>query len=362
MREPRALGREHRTVLLPLASLAGPGLLAIALSGCTSVAYVTQAAVGQENLMMRARDIDELVRDERVDGRMRGLLSEVPAIKHFGERHGLRATTNYTKYARVDGPAIVWVVSASEPLRFQSKQWSFPLVGSFTYLGWFARKDADVFAAGLRKEGWDVDVRGSGAYSTTGYFEDPVLSTMIAPGEEALGELANVILHESAHATIFVHNQSTLNESVAEFVGDGLAEVYLDETRGAESDEAEAYRDEEAHSAKRKAQMRHAYLELESVYAGFQSDADKLSAKAENIRRLTKTVHARRPLNNAALIQYRTYNSGQEEMRSLLAACGGDWGRFVRTMKRLEGRTFPHEQEADVGKLVAPLVGEGCGK
>src|SRR5438105_9914461 len=89
--------------------------LLLACAGCTSLRYVTQAAVGQEDLGMRARDIDELVREKRVDARTRGLLSEVARIKRFGEEHGLTATTNYTKYVRVDGPAVVWVVSASDP-------------------------------------------------------------------------------------------------------------------------------------------------------------------------------------------------------------------------------------------------------
>jgi predicted aminopeptidase len=332
----------------------------VASAGCTSLTYVTQAAVGQDDLERRARDIDELVRDRRVDARMRGLLSEVAEIKRYGEQHGLKATTNYTKYARVDGPAIVWVVSASEPLWFHSKVWSFPLVGSFTYLGWFARKDADVFARELRQEGWDVDVRGSGAYSTSGYFEDPVLSTMIAPGKEALGDLANVILHESAHATIFVRNQSTLNESVAEFVGDHLAARYVADTRGAEGEEARAYAGAQARSERRKVVMRKAYADLEALYASTRSDAEKLAEKARVLVKLVHDVRSARALNNATLIQYRTYNSGQEELGELLAACGGDWGRFVKVVKGLERATFANGQASDVGEIVAPLVKAGC--
>ena len=129
-------------------------LATLLLAGCTSLTYVTQAAVGQEQLEMRARDIDEVVREKRVDPRTRGLLEQVPRIKRFAEAHGLAATTNYTKYARVDGPAVVWVTSASDPLRFQSKTWHFPLVGGFTYLGWFHRKQADAFGEELRREGW----------------------------------------------------------------------------------------------------------------------------------------------------------------------------------------------------------------
>ncbi len=333
---------------------------ALAQTACTSLAYVTQAAAGEEDLEVRARDIDWLISEKRVDRRMRGLLGEVPQMKRFGEAHGLRATSNYTKYVRVDGSAVVWVVSASEPLRFASKEWSFPLVGSFTYLGWFHRPDADRFAAGLRAEGWDVDVRGSSAFSTQGYFEDPVLSTMIAQGPEALGELANVILHESAHATIFVPDQSTLNESVAEFVGDGLAVEYLRATRGEGSREATAYVEAEARGAERKRAMRAAFAELDALYASRAADADKLATKRAILARLEAEVHARRPINNATLIQYRTYNSGRDAMAALFATCGGEWPRFVRAMKTLEHARLAPPQESDVGKLVEPLVKAGC--
>jgi predicted aminopeptidase len=334
--------------------------LAVLQSGCTSLAYVTQASVGQDDLVERARNIDDLVRDERVGPRTRRLLSEVAPIKRFGERHGLTATTNYTQYVRVKGSAVVWVVSASDPLQFHSKTWHFPLVGSFTYLGWFKRPAADAFASELRKEGLDVDVRGSAAYSTQGYFEDPVVSSMIAPGKEALGELANVILHESAHASFFVRNQSTLNESVANFVGDQLGGRYAEETLGPDAPETRAYiAAQGAYDARRRA-LHAAYEELAALYASSKADAEKLAEKESVLAHLQAELHYTRPINNATLIQYKTYNSGQAELGTLLAACGGDWPRFISTLKRLETASLPKAQESEVGKLVAPLIEAGC--
>ncbi len=346
--------RVRGLVLFAIASLA------LSQSACTSIAYVTQAAVGQNDLMTRARDIDELVREKRVAPRTRRLLSEVPLIKRFGERHGLTATTNYTQYVRVNGSAVVWVVSASEPLRIHSKTCSFPLVGSFTYLGWFKRDAADAFAADLRKENLDVDVRGSAAYSTQGYFEDPVVSTMIAPGKEALGELANVILHESAHASFFVRNQSTLNESVANFVGDRLGGRYVEDTLGADAPEARAYLAAQAAYDKRRKALHDAYVDLEALYASPKSDAEKLPQKQAILDRVRATTRYLRPINNATLIQYRTYNSGQAELGTLLDACDGDWARFIATLKRLETASLPKSQESDVGTLVLPLISAHC--
>ncbi len=329
-------------------------------SSCTVLRYLPQAAAGQDDLNRRARDIDDLIREERVDGRLRRLLSQVPLIKQFGERHGLRATKNYRRYVRVDGPAVVWVVSAAEPLRFKNKSWGFPLVGSFTYLGWFKKDEASRFADELRAEGWDVDLRGANAYSTEGYFEDAVLSSMIPRGKEALGELANVILHESTHATFFVRNQSTLNESVARFAGDKLAEAYVKETLGEDAAETVAYLAAEEASKKRGRAMREALVALDTLYNSSLPAAEKLAEKRARLDALRASLRFRRPITNATLLQYKTYNSGQEELDALYVECGGDWPRFLKSLKTLERKHFEKGQESDIGLLVAPLVAAHC--
>jgi len=335
-------------------------LLALALTGCTGLTYVTQAAVGQGKLMDRVRDIDELVAERRVDGRTRRLLSLVAPIKAFGERQGLRPTQNYRKYAKVDGPAVVWVVSASEPLRFRSRTWSFPLVGSFTYLGWFQRAEADAYAAGMRRDGWDVDVRGAGAYSTAGFFEDPVLSSMIPAGNEALGGLCNTLMHESAHSTIFVPHQSTFNESVAKFIGDRLAERYLHEALPHDAPETLAYEERMRRGDRRGRIMHEAFTALESLYASPLPVERKFAQKRAILTRLRADLGPGPPITNATLIQYRTYNSGQPELATLLEACGDDFPRFVAALKRLESGRYPRAQEPDVGRMVEPLVRAGC--
>jgi predicted aminopeptidase len=344
-----------RLVLLALA------VVVLALqSGCLMFDYVPQAAAGQRDLSRRARDIDELLAEGRVAGRMRRLLSRVSAIKAFGEGHGLARTENYTKYVRVEEPPLVWVVSGSEPLRFRSRTWSFPLVGSFTYLGWFKRPAADAFARDLASDGLDVDVRGSGAYSTAGFFEDPIVSTMIAPGDLGLGDLADTLLHEMTHSTIFVKRQSTLNESVAMFVGSGLAVEYLSETLGPDAPEATAYTRYERGADERGRKMKVAYDTLKALYASPVPDAQKLAEKHAILTRLHDEIHFKRPINNATLIQYRTYHSGQDELAQLLAACDHDWRRFIARVKSLEKARFQKAQEGDIAGIVAPLVAAGC--
>ena len=320
--------------------------------------YLAQAGWGQDDINRRGQSIDELLRDGHIAPRKRRLLGQVGAIKAFGEKHGLTATSNYTRYARLDRPAAVWVVSACAPLGFRPKSWNFPIVGSITYLGWFKLEDAKDAAATLRKEGWDVDVRTAGAYSTLGWFEDPVLSTMIPDGDEALGELANVVLHESLHATFYVNGQSVLNESVANFVGDTLTDEYLDQTVGASSPEKHAYDAGQIKSLERARQMHEAYGVLERLYASPAPDAAKLTAKAEVLTSLRQRLGFKRPINNATLGSFKTYSSGQKELATLLEACGGSFPRFLASLEPLKSITGA--QRKDVSEMVAPLLASRC--
>ncbi|MBL0194757.1 MAG: aminopeptidase [Myxococcales bacterium] len=333
--------------------------LALGLGGCAQLRYVTQASAGQAELLDRQLPIDELVRGGHLAPRTRALLARVGAIKAFGERRGLRATSSYTHYVNLERPAVVWVVSACDPLAFRSKVWSFPVTGSIPYLGWFREGEAQTFAAELRGEGWDVDLRGASAYSTLGWFNDPVLSTMLVPGEAGLGELADVILHESLHATYFIKSQSALNESLASFVGNRLAGVYLDEALGHDSPEKRAYVALEQRAAARGAEMRAAYERLEAVYASPVAPAVKLREKARVLSAL-RDRSREGGVNNATLIQYETYGAGEPELARLFASCAGDWARFLRVLDRARpafGAAPPHAEPAE---LLAPLVRAGC--
>ena len=332
----------------------------LALTGCSTAGYLAQASFGQLDLLEARRDIDEVVADRRTSPRLRTLLGRVEEIKRFGESHGLTPTSNYSTYADLDRPVAVWVVTAAEPLRFRNRTWSFPIVGSVPYLGFFDRDDARSLAHDLRTAGWDVDLRGASAYSTLGWFADPVLSTMIADGQEALGELADVVLHESFHATLYVNGQSLFNESAADFVGDHLAEAYLDEAIGAASLEKTAFLAAQDNQAARGKKMRATYVKLEALYAGKLPRAEKLAAKAEILAALTRDIHARRPITNATLGQFNTYDAGRDELAALLAACSGSFPRFIGALRGLGPTSFHEPQQRDVGAVLAPLTRAGC--
>ena len=339
----RALG------LLSLTGCLGPGLH-----------YITQASAGQEKLNGRGIEISEIVEHRYLDKRTRDLLGNVPRIKAFGERHGLRPTANYQRYLWLGRPAVMWVVSACAPLSFRPKTWTFPIIGSITYTGWFDRKEADEYAKELAAKGWDVDVRGSQAYSTLGWFNDPILSTMLSGGDDALGDLADVVLHESLHATFYIPGQSTLNESMASFVGDTLAVQYLDEARGAESPEGRRFLELSQQGEARGKKMKEAYAALEKLYASSLTKEEKLAEKKRITDTLRKELHISRPVTNATLIQYKTYGSGREEMAALLERCHGDFPRMLRALERVRPIAKQARPHTDPAILLKPLLSEDC--
>jgi predicted aminopeptidase len=333
----------------------------LALSGCTTGRYLAQAGCGQIDILLRARDIDRAVRDPHVPERTRRLLAQVGEIKKFGEENSLRPTGNYHRYVELGRPAVVWVVTASEPLRFHSKTWWFPVVGTVPYLGWFDRDDARELADELSQAGWDSDVGASDAYSTLGWFDDPVLSTMISDGDEAVGELVNVILHESVHATLYVDGQTRFNESLAEYAAGKLTTTYLDRRYGPASEEKAAYLDAERRGEERVAKMHRGYETLDALYRSSRSREEKLAGKKRVLVALGRDAGYRRPINNATLSAFKNYNSGTPDLEALLQACGGSWARFFGALGTLKKKgSFPAPNQADLGPVIRPLVERGC--
>jgi predicted aminopeptidase len=330
-------------------------------SGCTTASYLYQAAKGQLELSNRAEPILEVIHDEKTPTRIRKLLSEIPAIKKFGEDHGLRPTRNYSTFVQLARPAAVWVMSACDPLQFKPREWRFPLVGSFTYLGWFDEMDARQYAERIgQEEGLDVDVRGAQAYSTLGWFKDAVLSTMIAEDDEAFGDLINVVLHESVHATLYIEGQSFFNESLASYIADRLTRDYLKKARGAESAELKAYLNAERKQVRRESLLYQAYGQLKKLYATSLGDADKATEKKRILEALQKDLGVSRPMNNATLIQYRTYGVGEAEFDTLYRACGRSWLRFLTSLRALRSKSFIETHQEDLAPVLLPLARDGC--
>jgi len=188
-------------------------MVAASLSGCANIGYYFQAVGGQMEIWNRSRPIEKLVGDERTDARLRERLSLVLKVREFASRElALPDNQSYRKYADLQRPFAVWNVFATKEFSIAPVEWCFPFAGCVAYRGYFSEEGAGQFAAGLRSQGHDVFVAGIPAYSTLGWFDDPVLNTFIFYPD---AEIARLTFHELAHQVVYVSGDTVFNESFA---------------------------------------------------------------------------------------------------------------------------------------------------
>lgn len=341
-----------------LAVLAALAALGAAQTGCLLPRYLAQAAHGQVELLGAARPIDEVVADPDTPLRTALLLAEIPAIKDYGRSYGLRIKRNYNTYADLDRRAAVWFVGAADPLAFKPLKWCFPIVGCFAGLGWFDEDEGVTHKLSLEDQGYDALVRPASAYSTGGWFPDPVLSTMLGGGNSAFPELANVILHESVHATVLVPDQPFFNESLASYVADTLTDRWIADRFGRGSPEELAWTLGQALGIHRTARMLDGYTQLKTLYDAKLPRARKLARKAEIIDELVVDLRLRRRPNNASLTEVRVYNGGAASLLEAHRACG-DLRKMIEAAKTLTRKDFAKTLQDDLTPI-GKLLGARC--
>jgi predicted aminopeptidase len=329
--------------------------LAMALPGCLMTRYLAQAAHGQLELLGKARPIDQVVRDPMTSARTAAMLAEIPEIKRYGRSYGLNIVRNYSTYAALGRPAAVWFVGAADPVAFKPLRWCFPIVGCFAGLGWFDEDDGVRHKLQLEERGYDALVRPASAYSTGGWFPDPVLSTMLGGGDDALPGFANVILHESVHATVLVPDQPFFNESFASYVADALTDHWIDIRFGPGSPEDLAWRLGQVIRLPRAARLLAAYDQLKRLYDGPAPRAKKLAEKARIIDELVADLKLRRRPNNASLTETRVYNGGLAPIAEAHRACGDVRALVLaaRTLTRADFAKTLQEDLTPAGKVLA---------
>ena len=191
--------------------------LCLALSACSPL-YVIQAGIEEAKILSRRRPIAEVISDPATSSETRRKLQLVEQARTFaGHVLDLDVGDSYTTYSWVDSDTLLLVVTASEKDRFQAHTWWFPIVGRVPYKGFFDFDAAFEEARELERAGLDVQVRPSGAFSTLGWFNDPLLNTVLRYDDVSL---VNTVVHELLHNTIYIPSQISFNESFANFVGE----------------------------------------------------------------------------------------------------------------------------------------------
>ena len=186
------------------------------LAGCESVSYYGQAVSGQLGLLRQRQSIIQLLQNSELPAAQRQQLELVLRLREFAGRELLLPVKQqYSTFVNLDGDFVVWNVFAAPEFSLTPKQWCYPIAGCASYRGYFAEARARSYAEKLRGEGLDVYVGGVGAYSTLGWFEDPIISPMLKRDEAQLGAL---LFHELAHQLVYVAGDTAFNESFATMV------------------------------------------------------------------------------------------------------------------------------------------------
>jgi predicted aminopeptidase len=203
-------------------------LLAIviaAVPGCQTIGYYSQAAKGEYQILAHQKSIDKLIADPQTPEKLRSQLQLVQQLRAFAKNQlKLPVDDHYRKYVDLHRPYVVWNVQAAPQFSLQPRTWWYPLVGSLEYRGYFSERGATNYAARIAKKGDDVYVDGVEAYSTLGYFKDPLLNTFIDHSEP---ELAEIIFHELGHQRVFARGDTDFNEAYATTVGQEGARRWL---------------------------------------------------------------------------------------------------------------------------------------
>ncbi|MCG5263052.1 aminopeptidase [Cupriavidus gilardii] len=346
-------------VAAALAALALGGLLA----GCEAVGYYAQSISGHLGVMAQATPLSEAIAyaNGSNDKRLAERLALAARMRDFASRElALPDNGSYRRYANLHRPYVVWSVFATPELSMELHKWCFLVVGCINYRGYYAIEDAHRYAAALRSEGLETYVAGVPAYSTLGYFDDPLLNTFVYLPE---GELARMIFHELAHQVVYVRNDTTFNESFASAVEIAGVERWL--AREASADARASYRQYDARRQQFRAMLLQARAELDALYRKPIDDDAKRAGKAAIFAALRQRYATLKeswggysgydrwfsqPLTNAHLAAVATYQQWVPAFLALLEQCGGDWERFYAEAERI-GKLKPEQRKARLRAL-----------
>jgi len=320
-------------------------LVVLALVATPLGRYLLRAGYEEARILLRRRPIAGMVSDSSTPPALRERLRLVEDARRFAvDSLGLEAGESFTTYAQLDRDTLVLVLSAAWRDRLEAYRWWFPLVGRLPYKGYFDPARAEQERARFEARGFDTYLRPASAFSTLGWFNDPLLSTTVRADTTWL---ANTVIHELSHNTLFVAGNAEFSESFASFIGTRGAERFFRE-RGSDSAAAQVvadWRDDQALGAFWAATA----SSLDSAYAQWPGDSaarvaarDTVYAHARvrlvdsvgpTLARVPRSYLERLPLDNAALLARRTYARELDLFDSVFVRQGGDVRRAIGAIR-----------------------------
>ena len=318
--------------------------IVLSLTGCGNLVYLSKLGWHQASISFRSVPVQEVLENQGVDREAKEKIRFIQEVKRYGEEKlGLTRTKSYSKYFEVKGP-VLHIITASEKDCLRPYCWDFPITGKVPYKGFFAQKDVLEEKRFLEMKGYDTFVQQAGAYSTLGWLKDPIFSSMLRWDEV---RLADLILHEMTHTTVYFKGQTDLNEQIATFVGNQGAINFLTEKYGGGSKEViEAVHCQEDDLVFSR-WINQACQQLSDFYAKEISKEEKLRGREVLFHRLKedfketmasfKTQDYKNfknvKINNAVLLAYRRYIYRLDNFQALYRYFGADLRRMIGFFK-----------------------------
>ncbi len=322
--------------------------LLVLLSGCSTVAYVTRLGIGQAKVLLLSRSNEEVFKDHSVSQKTKDRIKFVLEVKQYAEEGiGLKRTGNYSRYFKVDSQGLLHVISACPKDSLNPYQWNFPIVGRMSYKGFFSLKEAQKERERLERAGFDTHMGRAWAYSTLGWFKDPIFSSML-DGTGAI--IAQIVIHELTHTTIFIEDHLDFNEQMATFIGNQGAIDFFAARYGKDSPDywnARNMFDDELIFGKFIEDVRESLREL---YSSSLSRDRKLQLRERIFRKAKEDFRGLKvkfktrlyfgfedeALNNATLLSYWQYAGGLELFKGLHHSLHEDLRKVIAFLKEVE--------------------------
>ena len=311
------------------------------LSACSSVAYYSQSVIGHSRLMLAREPINKVL--ENADEKLKSKLLLSKQLKQFSVTElGLPVSRSYDSYVTLDRDFPVWTVVAAPQFSLQARQWCYPVIGCASYRGYFSRSSALSYARKLQSKGFETQVDGTPAYSTLGWFADPLLPSMMRYEDV---DFAETLFHEIAHQKLYVNGDSDFNEAFASLVGEVGTIRWL-----------ELHRPSDLVHYRKSLEVRQQFyslvstseLELRRLYQSGSNKSIMLLAKQRIIQNLRLKYERLKTsewngaqwyrawfdgdLNNAKFSSLSTYRNQVPALRALLEACGENLSKFYTVL------------------------------
>ncbi|CAI3786409.1 hypothetical protein AHFPHNDE_00039 [Pseudomonas sp. MM227] len=336
-----------------------PLCLLFLLSGCTSVGYYGQLMQGQWQLLQAREPVTRIIADPARDPRLREQLQRAQAARDFASVHlHLPDNRSYRLYADIGRPLMVWNVFATPEFSLAPLTHCFPIAGCVAYRGYYSQSGARGEAALQKLAGRDVYIGGVEAYSTLGWFDDPILNTMLGWGDE---RLATLIFHELAHQRVYVQDDTEFNESFATFVEQEGTRQWrawrgLPKAAGTPAVQREQFTWLVLETRERLATLYAQPLSAEAMQAGKAAEFERLRRDYRQLRdgrwggdrRFDAWMNG--PMNNAKLLPFGLYDQWVPAFAGLFRQVNGDWQAFYAQAEKL-GKLPMDQRRTELNRL-----------